>query len=151
MKALPIFQLLKQGLKSVSNLSPSHLQFHEQPLTGLVSHWRLVAFAFPALQFGNALRHSTTLAFRKFWAGAYTQMGSWNCSGMGDSSFGSPARLRCSTLLCGWKLFFWPALSEHGGTCHFGPLLSLLWPLGHVHLIRVLDLVYAAFVIISTC
>ena len=37
---------------------------------------------------------------------AFTQMGSRNCPGMGDSSSGSPEGLRCSPLLCGWKLFF---------------------------------------------
>jgi hypothetical protein len=52
--------------------------------------------------------------------------------------------LRCSPLLCGWKLFFWAALPEHGGACHFGPLPSLPWPLGHVRLISVLRLVCAA-------
>jgi len=37
---------------------------------------------------------------------ACTQMGSRKCSGMGDSSSGSPEGLRCSPLLCGRKLFF---------------------------------------------
>jgi len=37
---------------------------------------------------------------------ACTQMGSRNCSGMGDSSSGSPEGLRCSPFLCGRKLFF---------------------------------------------
>jgi hypothetical protein len=37
---------------------------------------------------------------------ACTQMGSRNCSGMGDSYSGSPEGLRCSPLLCGRKLFF---------------------------------------------
>ena len=37
---------------------------------------------------------------------ACTQMGSRNCSGMGDSSSGSPERFRCSPLLCGRKLLF---------------------------------------------
>jgi len=37
---------------------------------------------------------------------ACTQMGSRNCSGIGDSSSGSPEGLRCSPLLCGRKLFF---------------------------------------------
>ena len=37
---------------------------------------------------------------------AYTQMGSRNCSGMGDSFSESPEGLRCSPLLCGRKLFF---------------------------------------------
>ena len=37
---------------------------------------------------------------------ACTQMGSRNCSGMGDSSSGSPERFRCSPLLCERKLLF---------------------------------------------
>ena len=35
-----------------------------------------------------------------------SQMASRNCSGLGDSSSGSPEGLRCSPLLCGRKLFF---------------------------------------------
>ena len=79
---------------------------------------------------------------------ACTQMG---CSGMGDSSSGSPEGLRCSPLLCRWKLFFWAALSEHGGACNFGPLPPLPWPLGHVRLISFLGLVCAALLFFSTC
>jgi len=47
-----------------------------------------------------------------------------------DSSSGTPE---------GFRLFFEAALSEHGGACHFGPLTSLPWPLGHVRLIGSLD------------
>jgi len=54
-------------------------------------------------------------------------------------------------LLCGWKLFFWAALSEHGGACHFGPLPSLPWPLGHVRQSSYLVLVCAALLFYSTC
>jgi len=77
------------------------------------------------------------------------QMGSGNCSGMSDSSSGSPERLRCSPLLFGRKLFVLAALSEHGGACHFGPLPSLPLPLGHVRLIGFLGLV--ALLFISFC
>jgi len=55
------------------------------------------------------------------------------------------------SLLCGRKLFFWAALSEHGGACHFGPLSPLPWPLGHVRLISFLGLVCAALLFFSTC
>ena len=55
-------------------------------------------------------------------AEAYTQVGSRNCSRMGDSSPGSPSRLRDSPLLCWREVFFCEGLSEHGecGTldCH---------------------------------
>ena len=77
-------------------------------------------------------------------AEACTKMGSRNCSGMGDSSSGSPAKFRGSPLLCGRKLFFWPALSEHGRAGLFGPLSPLPWPLGHVRLISFLVWVWAA-------
>jgi len=44
-----------------------------------------------------------------------------------------------SPLLCGRKLIFLAALSEHRGACYFGPLSPLLpWPLGHVCLISFL-------------
>ena len=58
-----------------------------------------------------------------------------------------PATKNPSPLHCGRKLFFWAALSEHGGACHFGPLPSLPWPLRLVRqrLISFLDLFCAAF------
>ena len=40
--------------------------------------------------------------------------------------------------------------SEHKGACHFGPLSSLPWTLGHVRLISFLGSVCAALLLIST-
>ena len=85
-------------------------------------------------------QHPKALAFRKpkpcSGRGLRANGVSRNCSGMGDSSSGSPVRLRRSPLLWGRKLFVRVVLLEHGGSCHFGPLSSLPRPPGHVYLIN---------------
>ena len=48
-------------------------------------------------------------------------------------------------------IFFWAALSEHGGACHFESLPPLPWPFGNVRLVSFLGLVCAALLIISPC
>ena len=88
---------------------------------------------------------------RKARQRASTQMESRNCSGMGDSSSGSPEGLRCSPLLYGRELFSWAALSKHGRSCHFGPPPSLPWPFVYECLISFLGLICAALLFFSTC
>ena len=82
-------------------------------------------------------------------AGVLTLMGSHNCSGMGDSFPGSPERLHSSPLFFGRTLFFWAALTGHGGVWHFRPLSTLSWTFGHVCLISFL--VCAPLLFISIC
>ena len=115
------------------------------------SHGRLRLSGLESRQTHGFLQHWLFRSQSLVQTEACTQMGSRNCSGMGDSSSGSPEGLRFIPLLCGWKLFFGAALSERGGACHFGPLQSLPWPLGHVRLIRFLGLVCAALLFFSTC